>query len=131
MLIANIKAKMVAGYSPCLPPHSFAKLAAYVPTWRKIIREVAEKYDITPEDITGTCRRRMYAWPRQEAMWRCRTETSMSMPDIGRRFGNRDHTTVLYSIRAHAKRMSEKAFASRSTTKTLSVDKVAFTGAGA
>ena len=127
MITAHVKVQMAAGYSPCKPPVSFDKLAAHVPSWRKIIREVAEKYDLTPDDLTGPCRRRMYAWPRQEAMWRCRAETNMSLPDIGRRFGNRDHSTVLFSVRAHARRMSEKKFVSQSTTKVLAVDKVAFT----
>ena len=63
MITAHVKVQMAAGYSPCKPPVSFDKLAAHVPSWRKIIREVAEKYDLTPDDLTGPCRRRMYAWP--------------------------------------------------------------------
>lgn len=82
----------------------YAKLAAHRPKWKTIQREVCEKHQITLSELIGPDRKRMFAWPRQEAMWRCRTETNMSHGEIGRRFGDRDHTTVIHGVRAHAKR---------------------------
>jgi len=122
MLIAHVRAQLAAGISPCLPPVCFAKLAAHVPSWRKIIKEVADKYELTPADLTGPERRRMYAWPRHEAMWRCRMETNMSLPEIGRRFGGRDHTSCIYAIEAHGKRLAAKTFPAPSTNTRPDVD---------
>lgn len=51
-------------------------------------------------DITGDCRRRYLAWPRQRFMWLMRkAKPSLSLPEIGRRFGGRDHTTVIHALR--------------------------------
>lgn len=72
----------------------------------RIIREVAAKYGRTVDELTGPLRWRSIAWARQEAMFRLRNETTLSYPDIGRRL-NRDHTTILHGVRAHAKRMAE------------------------
>ncbi|MDG1341034.1 MAG: helix-turn-helix domain-containing protein, partial [Paracoccaceae bacterium] len=40
-----------------------------------------------------------YARPRQIAMWLCKQMTSRSLPEIGRRFGGRDHTTVMHGVK--------------------------------
>lgn len=70
-----------------------------------IIDQVAEKHGVSIEEILGP---RMYAYlveARQEAMYRLYEERpNMSMRHIGACLGNRDHTTVRYGIRAHAKR---------------------------
>jgi chromosomal replication initiator protein len=44
-------------------------------------------------------RARAVARPRQVAMWLAKQITTRSLPDIGRRFGGRDHTTVLHAVR--------------------------------
>ena len=44
-------------------------------------------------------RNRAIARPRQAAMWLAKQLTTRSLPDIGRRFGGRDHTTVLHAVR--------------------------------
>jgi chromosomal replication initiator protein len=41
----------------------------------------------------------VWSRPRQTAMWLCKQLTTRSLPDIGRRFGGRDHTTVLHAVR--------------------------------
>ena len=70
-----------------------------------IVRETAEKHGITAKDILGQCRRREYAWPRQEAMYRIFTECPhLSYPEIARRLGGRHHTTVLHGVRRHCER---------------------------
>lgn len=65
----------------------------------EIQRRVADHYAIRVADIVGQRRLRTFARPRQVAMWLSKAMTSRSLPDIGRRFGNRDHTTVLHGVR--------------------------------
>ena len=50
-------------------------------------------------DVSILRRTRAVARPRQIAMWLCKQHTTRSYPDIGRRFGGRDHTTVLHGVR--------------------------------
>jgi chromosomal replication initiator protein len=67
---------------------------------------VALSYDLNPALMPSAVRWRKAAWPRQVAMYLTRELTDHSLPSIGRYFGNRDHTTVLYAIRAVEKRMA-------------------------
>ncbi|WP_158971015.1 chromosomal replication initiator protein DnaA [Chachezhania sediminis] len=68
-------------------------------TIEEIQRKVAEHYNIRLSDIIGPKRLRSYARPRQVAMYLCKQLTSRSLPEIGRRFGGRDHTTVIHGVR--------------------------------
>ena len=61
-----------------------------------IIEFVADKFGVSPEDITGKRRSREIALPRQAAMYICRELTDLSTTAIGQAFGNRDHTTVMH-----------------------------------
>lgn len=61
---------------------------------------VCAKYHLEDYDLTCASRVRALTWPRQEAMWLTRRYTTRSLPQIGRLFGGRDHTTVLYAVRA-------------------------------
>lgn len=61
-----------------------------------IIEVVAQQYNLSPEDVTGKKRNREIAMPRQIAMYICREMTSLSTTNIGRAFGDRDHTTVMH-----------------------------------
>lgn len=65
-----------------------------------IKRVVARAAKITIDQMDSQDRRRFLAWPRQVAMYLARELTSNSYPMLGRLFGDRDHTTVLF---AHAK----------------------------
>ena len=65
----------------------------------EIQRKVAEHYNIRLSDILGPRRVRTFARPRQVAMYLCKQLTSRSLPEIGRRFGGRDHTTVMHGVR--------------------------------
>lgn len=68
-------------------------------TIRRIQEVVAEFYDIPVAEMTSARRSRSVARPRQVAMYLSKSLTPQSLPDIGRRFGGRDHTTVLHAIR--------------------------------
>ncbi len=68
-------------------------------TVEEIQRKVAEHYNIRLSDLLGPKRVRTIARPRQVAMWLCKRMTTRSLPDIGRRFGNRDHTTVMHGVK--------------------------------
>ena len=68
-------------------------------TIEEIQRKVSEHYNIRLSDMLGPKRLRSYARPRQIAMYLCKKLTSRSLPEIGRRFGGRDHTTVMHGVR--------------------------------
>lgn len=68
-------------------------------TIEEIQRKVSEYYNIRISDIVGPKRLRAFARPRQVAMYLCKQLTSRSLPEIGRRFGGRDHTTVMHGVR--------------------------------
>ena len=65
----------------------------------EIQRKVAEHYNIRLSDLVGPPRVRTLARPRQIAMYLAKQMTSRSLPEIGRRFGGRDHTTIMHGVR--------------------------------
>lgn len=65
----------------------------------EIIRKVADHYNLRMSDLLSARRARQVARPRQVAMYLAKSLTSKSLPDIGRRFGGRDHTTVIHAVR--------------------------------
>lgn len=68
-------------------------------TVEEIQRRVSEHYSIRLSDMIGPKRVRSIARPRQVAMYLAKQLTSRSLPEIGRRFGGRDHTTVMHGVR--------------------------------
>ncbi len=64
-----------------------------------IQKTVSEHFGLTQADLISERRARAVARPRQVAMWLAKQITTRSLPDIGRRFGGRDHTTVLHAVR--------------------------------
>ncbi|MFA5580763.1 MAG: chromosomal replication initiator protein DnaA [Paracoccaceae bacterium] len=68
-------------------------------TVEEIQRRVAEHYNIRLSDMIGPKRVRAIARPRQMAMYLAKQMTSRSLPEIGRRFGGRDHTTVMHGVK--------------------------------
>ncbi|WP_424988060.1 chromosomal replication initiator protein DnaA [Microbulbifer sp. S227A] len=68
-------------------------------TVEEIQRKVSDYYNIRLSDIIGPKRLRSYARPRQVAMYLAKQLTSRSLPEIGRRFGGRDHTTVMHGVK--------------------------------
>ena len=68
-------------------------------TVEEIQRKVSDHYNIRLSDMIGPKRLRNFARPRQVAMYLCKHMTSRSLPEIGRRFGGRDHTTVMHGVK--------------------------------
>jgi chromosomal replication initiator protein len=64
-----------------------------------IQRVVARHYNVSKADLLSSRRTRTIVRPRQVAMYLAKVLTPRSLPEIGRRFGGRDHTTVLHAVR--------------------------------
>lgn len=73
----------------------------------RITAEVARKHGLTVADIRSSRRDRAAVAARHEVFWRCRKETTHSLPSIGRFLGKKDHTTIMHGIKMHEKRMRE------------------------
>ena len=67
-------------------------------TIEEIQRKVAEHWNLRLTDMSSARRARAVARPRQVAMYLAKQLTSRSLPEIGRKFGNRDHTTVMHAV---------------------------------
>jgi chromosomal replication initiator protein len=65
----------------------------------EIQRIVARHYNVSKQDLLSNRRTRTIVKPRQVAMYLAKMMTPRSLPEIGRRFGGRDHTTVLHAVR--------------------------------
>lgn len=68
-------------------------------TIEEIQRKVAEHYNVRLADLIGPKRVRTIARPRQIAMYLAKQLTPRSLPEIGRRFGGRDHTTIMHGVK--------------------------------
>ena len=66
-----------------------------------------EHFGLSPNELLSSSRTARIAWPRQVAMYLARELTEESLPAIGRRFGGRDHTTVLHAWRRTKTRIAE------------------------
>ncbi|HKM62728.1 MAG TPA: chromosomal replication initiator protein DnaA [Acidisphaera sp.] len=81
-------------------------------TIEEIQRRVAEHYHIRLGDMSSARRARNVARPRQVAMYLAKQLTARSLPEIGRRFGGRDHTTVMHAVsRVSELMIKDSAFA--------------------
>ena len=60
---------------------------------------MAEHFNVRLSDMIGPKRVRTIARPRQVAMYLAKQLTPRSLPEIGRRFGGRDHTTIMHGVR--------------------------------
>jgi chromosomal replication initiator protein len=68
-------------------------------TIEEIQKRVAEHFNIRTSDMHSARRARSVARPRQVAMYLAKQLTTRSLPEIGRKFGGRDHTTVMHAVR--------------------------------
>jgi chromosomal replication initiator protein len=76
-------------------------------TVSEIQEAVSEHYRLPAGAMTSADRRWEISHPRQLAMYLCRDMIGRSLPDIGRRFGGRDHTTVIHALRAIPARLED------------------------
>ena len=67
-------------------------------TMDSILRAVAEKFNMQPQQLKQKSNARQIAYPRQIAMYLMKDLTQASLPEIGRVFGGKHHTTVLHSV---------------------------------
>ena len=65
----------------------------------EIQKRVSEHYNIKLSEMSSNRRSRVVARPRQVAMYLAKQLTNRSLPEIGRKFGGRDHTTVMHAIK--------------------------------
>jgi chromosomal replication initiator protein len=70
---------------------------------------VGTHFGLSPQELLSTSRSARVAWPRQLAMYLARELTEESLPAIGRHFGGRDHTTVMYACRRASARIDDDA----------------------
>jgi chromosomal replication initiator protein len=100
---------------------AIAKLIANTPsglTIESVQREVAAYFDVKLHDLKGPKRHRAVAHPRMVAMYLCRKLTNMSYPEIGSRFGGKDHSTVISAVRK-IERLCGEDSSVRSVVSTL------------
>jgi chromosomal replication initiator protein len=81
----------------------------------QVITAVCKFYNVTEDALFSPSRSRTIAYPRQVAMYLSRTETDASLPQIGTKLGNRDHTTILYGYEKIAKQVERDANIRRDT----------------
>ena len=67
-------------------------------TAKKVLKKVAEYFDITLEKLTGSSRKKELVVPRQICMFLMRQELNASYPNIGSELGGRDHTTAIHAF---------------------------------
>lgn len=75
------------------------RIGTYIPTPESIIRETARYYSLKEEDLRGQSRSKNTAMARQVSMYLMRSLTNLSLKDIGAEYEDRNHATVLSSIR--------------------------------
>lgn len=83
-------------------------LEASGPTLDEIAERVASHFGVTLADLKSRHRARNVAWPRHVAMWLATLDGSRSLPEIGRFFGGRDHTTALHARDHMARKIMER-----------------------
>ena len=79
--------------------HDLLRVSDRRVTIEQIQKRVATHFNIKLSEMSSPRRARAVARPRQVAMYLAKQLTSRSLPEIGRKFGNRDHTTVMHAVR--------------------------------
>jgi chromosomal replication initiator protein len=76
-------------------------------TIENIQKVVANYYNIKITDLKSSKKLKIYSFPRQISMYLCRTMTKASFPEIGTKFGGKDHSTVIHAVRQVDKKINE------------------------
>lgn len=110
--VVPVAAPVVKIVEPPPAPKPEPAVPAVKPIWFSIIEAgprryyiqeiqlaVCEHFGITMLDLNSARRTRSLTVPRQIGFYLCKHMTSRSLPEIGRRFGDKDHTTVLHGVR--------------------------------
>jgi len=87
-----------------------------IPRVDTIIRVVADDAGLTPDDLISPCRKRPFVNARHIAQYFARKMAKKSFPDIARRFGGRDHATIMHGVNKIESRMAEDPTFARSLT---------------
>ena len=99
------------------------KYNEFVPSPSLIIEYICRYYDVDEEQVRGQGRKRDLMEARQTAMYLIRRMTNPSLNDIGKEFGDRDHTTVLHSLDQVEKKMrSDPAYAEKVKEITTNIN---------
>jgi len=130
----RIKTAVAASTRRPAAPHWLAGLTAFneelralfvgrtdePPVVMRHVRDVvAAHFGITVPEIIGRNAARRHAWPRAVAMYICARETGLSSGAIARFFGDRDHTTALYSVRKVAGRVASDPAVSATVSRLV------------
>ena len=116
-LTSELTREVLDGLYP--PTHPVARQGS--PSVDEIAAAACRQFDVTPEELISSSRTARIAWARQVAMYLSRELTDESLPSIGRRFGGRDHTTVIHACRRTAARILDED-ASREIVNRLRCD---------
>lgn len=103
----------------------FTEIKQDKPLWKRVVDETCAKYGVSIPEVMSIQRQPLLVHARHEIFYRLKKESSMSLPEIGRVMGGRDHTTVLHGVRQHASRLAaenkENKMASAGATRTMAM----------
>lgn len=106
-IIELVNGRRVFPAEPPTPPLPKIPSPIPIPMARIIIRVVAENMNVTIADIYGHSRKHRFVGPRHVAMYLAEKLTTESLPKVGKRFGDRDHATVLNAKRKIIRMMQD------------------------
>jgi chromosomal replication initiator protein len=112
-----LTAELAAEVLDKLYPRSAGRGQAEAGSIGEIQAAVGSHFGVSAEELLSSSRSARIAWPRQLAMYLARELTGESLPAIGRHFGGRDHTTVMYACRRAGARIDEDAAAREAVEK--------------
>nr|WP_321367798.1 helix-turn-helix domain-containing protein [uncultured Desulfuromusa sp.] len=88
-------------------------------TIEKIQKTVADHYQIKTSELKSAKRLKNIVFPRQVAMYISRNITSLSFPEIGAKFGGKDHSTIIHAIKKIEKTMKEDLYIKKTIEKLI------------